>query len=86
MALAPPIAQDLVVVGATGDLSQRKLLPGLYNLEVDGLLPPEGRIVGYARHGITDEEFRNLAAQLVVYKLVAVTDAQYWGPALLFMQ
>ncbi len=65
MALAPPIAQDLVVVGATGDLSQRKLLPGLYNLEVDGLLPPEGRIVGYARHGITDEEFRDLAAQSI---------------------
>jgi glucose-6-phosphate 1-dehydrogenase len=65
MTLAPPAPQDLVLVGATGDLAQRKLLPGLYNLEVDGLLPPEGRIIGYARRGISDQEFRDLAAAAV---------------------
>ena len=62
MTLAPPAPQDLVLVGATGDLAQRKLIPGLYNLELDGLLPERGRIIGYARHGITDEAFRDLAA------------------------
>jgi glucose-6-phosphate 1-dehydrogenase len=65
MALAPPPAQDLVLIGATGDLAQRKLLPGLYNLEVDGLLPPEGRIIGYARRASTTQEFRDLAAAAV---------------------
>ena len=65
MTLAPPAPQDLVLVGASGDLAQRKLIPGLYNLELDGLLPPEGRIIGYARHKISDEEFRELAATAV---------------------
>jgi glucose-6-phosphate 1-dehydrogenase len=65
MTLAPPAPQDLVLVGATGDLAQRKLLPGLYNLEVDGLLPPQGRIIGYARRAISDQEFRDLASAAV---------------------
>ncbi|HRC62779.1 MAG: glucose-6-phosphate dehydrogenase [Dehalococcoidia bacterium] len=65
MALTPPLPQDLLLVGASGDLAQRKLIPGLYNLELDGLLPPEGSIIGYARHGLTDDEFRNFAADAV---------------------
>lgn len=65
MALTPPLAQDLILVGASGDLAQRKLIPGLYNLELDGLLPPEGSIIGYARRDMSDEQFRNLAAAAV---------------------
>ena len=40
--LQPPDPQDIVVIGATGDLARRKLLPALYNLFVADLLPPEG--------------------------------------------
>ena len=41
---------DMVVVGATGDLAQRKLLPSLYLLQQDGRLADAGRIFGVARH------------------------------------
>ena len=49
----------LVVFGATGDLTKRKLVPALYNLELDGLLPNNFGVVGFARRPIPDEEFRN---------------------------
>ncbi len=65
MTLAPPPAQDLIVVGATGDLSQRKLLPALYNLHLDGLLPPEGKILGYARGEMEPGAFHELAANAI---------------------
>ncbi|MEO9255038.1 MAG: glucose-6-phosphate dehydrogenase [Tepidiformaceae bacterium] len=57
--------QDIVIVGATGDLAQRKLLPALYNLCLRGLLPKKGRIIGYARRSITDDDFRKEAADAV---------------------
>jgi glucose-6-phosphate 1-dehydrogenase len=47
-----------VIFGATGDLARRMLFPSLYFLDVDGLLPPNLRIVGAARSGHTDDEFR----------------------------
>ena len=46
--------QTLVILGASGDLARRMLLPSLYNLEVDGLLPEGLRIVGVARGGDLD--------------------------------
>ncbi len=52
---------DLVVFGATGDLAQRKLLPGLFYRWQAGQMPPEARIVGVARRKLTDEMFRTLA-------------------------
>ncbi|MGD9695841.1 MAG: glucose-6-phosphate dehydrogenase [Thermoleophilia bacterium] len=53
---APPAV--IVIFGATGDLTQRKLLPGLYSLASQGLLPPETAIVGAARSPLGDDEFR----------------------------
>ncbi len=47
---------DMIVVGASGDLAHRKLLPSLYYLHKDGHLPP-GRIVGVARPSISREEY-----------------------------
>ncbi len=46
---------DLIMFGATGDLARRMLFPSLYFLDVDGLLPPNLRIVGAARSGHTDD-------------------------------
>lgn len=40
---------EVVIFGALGDLSRRKLLPALYQLDCAGLLNPESRIVGVAR-------------------------------------
>ena len=53
---APPCA--LVIFGAAGDLTKRKLLPALYNLKALGLLPREFAIVGVARKEKTHEQFR----------------------------
>jgi glucose-6-phosphate 1-dehydrogenase len=52
---------DLVVFGATGDLSQRKLLPALYQRDVQGQLPPEARIIGTSRKALSREEFQAFA-------------------------
>jgi glucose-6-phosphate 1-dehydrogenase len=48
----------VVIFGATGDLTHRKLVPALYNLAVDGELPPGVKILGFARRDKSDEEFR----------------------------
>jgi glucose-6-phosphate 1-dehydrogenase len=55
----------IVLFGATGDLARRELLPGLFQLARAGLLPPRYRIVGSARSGVTDDEFRRQAADAV---------------------
>ena len=48
----------IVIFGATGDLTRRKLLPSLYNLRCNGLLPREFAFVGVARRKVDDEAFR----------------------------
>ena len=48
----------LVIFGASGDLTRRKLFPALYSLAVRGLLPEEFTIVGVARTPETDAQFR----------------------------
>ena len=48
---------DFTIFGVLGDLSRRKLLPSLYELDKAGHLLPESRIIGVARHDITQEEF-----------------------------
>ncbi len=49
---------SLVIFGATGDLTKRKLVPSLMGLAKDGLLPPGFAVVGFARRPWTDESFR----------------------------
>ena len=48
----------LVILGASGDLTKRLLMPALYNLACDGLLPEDFAVVGMARHQYTTSEFR----------------------------
>jgi len=48
----------LVIFGATGDLTHRKLIPALYNLAAEGALPPAVSIIGFARRDKTSEQFR----------------------------
>jgi len=52
---------DLVVFGATGDLSQRKILPALYHRDQQEQLPPEARLIGTSRRAMSDDEFRSFA-------------------------
>ncbi|MFN2476814.1 MAG: glucose-6-phosphate dehydrogenase, partial [Chthoniobacterales bacterium] len=48
----------VVIFGATGDLTHRKLIPALYNIAADGELPLGLSVVGFARRPKTDEAFR----------------------------
>ncbi|KIC43782.1 MAG: glucose-6-phosphate dehydrogenase [Ruegeria sp.] len=49
---------DLVLFGATGDLAQRKILPGLYHRFEVGQMPEEARIIGTARSDMDSDGFR----------------------------
>ncbi len=51
----------LVILGGSGDLTRRKLLPALYNLLLDGLLPSNYAVIGFGRTPCTDEAFRTFA-------------------------
>ncbi|HQZ97155.1 MAG TPA: glucose-6-phosphate dehydrogenase [Pyrinomonadaceae bacterium] len=48
----------MVIFGATGDLTKRKLFPALYNLAKDDFLPHSFAIIGVGRQELTTEEFR----------------------------
>jgi glucose-6-phosphate 1-dehydrogenase len=50
----------MVICGATGDLTGRKLGPALYNLMLGGFLPPEFTVVGFARRPMSDDDFREV--------------------------
>ena len=56
-------ANTLLLFGATGDLAQRMLLPSLYGLAADGLLPADLRIFGTARSDLTTEAYRTVAGE-----------------------
>jgi glucose-6-phosphate 1-dehydrogenase len=55
----------MVIFGATGDLTHRKLLPALYNLRLEVPLPPQFTVVGVARRPFTNEQFREQALESV---------------------
>jgi glucose-6-phosphate 1-dehydrogenase len=48
----------MVIFGASGDLTRRKLLPALYNLFKKHLVPPNFSVVGFSRSPMSDDEFR----------------------------
>src|SRR3954447_13167936 len=60
---SPPCV--LVIFGASGDLTARKLLPALARLSGYGALPPEVALVGVARTPMTDDEFGDLCRRSV---------------------
>lgn len=55
----------LTIFGATGDLTLRKLIPGLYAMFRQGLLPDRFAVVGFARRDYDDERFRTWMAKAV---------------------
>jgi glucose-6-phosphate 1-dehydrogenase len=54
--MAAPLT--IVIFGASGDLTARKLIPALFNLAAKGYLPPEAHILGTSRTEYTDDAFR----------------------------
>ena len=63
MPSAPPCA--LVIFGASGDLAKRKLIPAIYELARERLLPGDFAVVGYARTEMSDDDYRKLAHEAV---------------------
>ena len=60
--VGPGYPQVVVLVGATGDLSRRKLLPGLFHLSTAGFIPG-CRIIGVSLDDLTPESFRTFARE-----------------------
>ncbi len=49
----------LVIFGASGDLTARKLVPALYDMSVAGALPPQTSVLGISRSAMTDDAWRD---------------------------
>ena len=60
-----PQPHVIVIFGGNGDLARRKLLPALFHLYQEGLLPERFAVIGSSRSYMTDEEFRNFARRSV---------------------
>jgi glucose-6-phosphate 1-dehydrogenase len=60
-----PDPHVIVLFGALGDLSRRKLLPGLFHLDAAGLMPSDYRIVGTSRRGGSADDFRAAAQKAI---------------------
>lgn len=68
-----------VIFGATGDLTKRKLIPALYNLAKDRLLPDEFAVIGIARREATDEEFRARIREEMQEFATSEIDLEIWS-------
>ena len=79
MSIGTAADQDIIIMGGTGDLARRKLLPALYNLAAADLLPRKGSIIGYARSQRSDEEFRDLVRAAVQQFSRTGLDEKAWA-------
>jgi len=57
LAVSPPDPCVCVIFGASGDLTKRLLIPSLFNLYNDGLLPDNFAVLGLSRDAFTTESF-----------------------------
>ena len=74
-----PDPAAFVIFGGSGDLSQRKLVPVLYQLAKQRALPPSLAIVGASRTSLSDQEFRNeLREALVRHSRTQPIDEAVW--------
>jgi glucose-6-phosphate 1-dehydrogenase len=74
---APPCV--IVIFGASGDLTHRKLIPALFDLFQAGLLSKHFAVLGFSRSPLTDEDFRRSAREgLGDYASGAVVSEKVW--------
>ncbi len=69
----------IVIFGASGDLTEKKLMPALYSLAVRHLLPEQFGIIGAARSEETDDEFRSRMQQAVKDHARDPYDDEVWS-------
>jgi glucose-6-phosphate 1-dehydrogenase len=75
----PPEPITIVIFGASGDLTRRKLLPALFHLFHEGMLPSSFGVVGYARTELTDDAFREQAGAAVSEYGRCEVESDTWG-------
>ncbi len=69
---------SIVIFGATGDLTHRKILPAFYALAQQGLLPAQFNIIGFARRDWSDEMFRaEMHASVKQFSRIPVEEAAW---------
>ena len=74
-----PAPATIVIFGASGDLTHRKLMPALYSLALQQLLPPETAIIGLSQSAWDDDQFREEMRQAVTTHGAHDTlDADIW--------
>ncbi|MGJ3243525.1 MAG: glucose-6-phosphate dehydrogenase [Opitutales bacterium] len=74
---APPTV--IVIFGASGDLTQRKLIPAIFNLAVDNLLPADFFLIGYGRKKIEDDAFRRMTEEAIKEHSRRPLNEEVWG-------
>lgn len=65
MKLHRPDSCAIVIYGASGDLTKRKILPALYDLHARGYMPENYLVIGYSRTDLTDDVFRKTAREAI---------------------
>src|SRR6266403_649247 len=75
----PAEACAIVIFGASGDLTKRKLLPSLYNLASYHLLPADFSIIGVARRPLGDEVFRDQLGKALAELGTQPVDPNLWS-------
>ena len=68
----------MIIFGASGDLTKRKLLPALCNLAADDLLPKQFAIVGFATNDFTTESFRKMLGEEIPKYSPAPVELKCW--------
>ena len=68
----------MVIFGASGDLTKRKLIPALYNLAKDNLLSKEFALVGVARNEMSSEQFRDMIGKEIGDFATTKVDPDLW--------
>jgi glucose-6-phosphate 1-dehydrogenase len=68
----------MVIFGAAGDLTRRKLIPALYNLASEQLLSREFAILGIARSPMSTEQFRDKVSQDIKTYATGTVDSDLW--------
>jgi glucose-6-phosphate 1-dehydrogenase len=78
-ALKSPQPCAMLIFGAAGDLTKRKLMPALYNLKANGLLPRELAIIGVARRPRSHEAFRADMTRELAEFATGEVDERIWS-------
>ena len=73
------MASSIVIFGASGDLTSRKLIPALYRLSQRRRIDPETRIVGVSRTPLDDAAWRKQLAESTAKYVGTSFDAESWS-------